>query len=102
MTELAYNAGLERGKGAGSWVVDGNTTEETARYLLKGIADGDPEIMDIAPYPLSGENSGESIPELSYQYGIDLFDDDEATRFEEGFDVGFWDTVQAAAERVIR
>ncbi len=35
--------------------------------------------------PLSGEWAGESIPEISAQYDIDLFDQDLADAFEEGF-----------------
>ncbi len=35
--------------------------------------------------PLSGEWGGESIPELSEQYGIDLFDTDNGDLFEQGF-----------------
>ena len=35
--------------------------------------------------PLSGEWAGESIPELSDRFGVDLWDDDNATQFEEGF-----------------
>ena len=35
--------------------------------------------------PLSGEWSGESIPELSDRFGIDLWDADIADAFEEGF-----------------
>ena len=36
-------------------------------------------------YPLSGEWAGESMTELSADYSLDLFDDDIATLFEEGF-----------------
>ena len=35
--------------------------------------------------PLSGEWSGESVPELSERYDMDLFDDYYATAFEDGF-----------------
>ena len=36
--------------------------------------------------PLSGEWAGESILELSREYGIDLSDGDNADDFEDGFD----------------
>lgn len=36
-------------------------------------------------YPLSGEWAGESIPEISARYDIDLFDWDLANAFEEGY-----------------
>ncbi len=102
MTEEAYKAGKELGEAAGSWIIDGNTSDETARYLLKGITDGDPAVLDQhgPRSPLSGEWAGESIPELSDQYGIDLTDDDEATRFEEGYDTGYWDTVERDARAI--
>lgn len=52
----AYHYGHERGVAAGSWVIDGNTSEETARNLLRGIDDGDPVVYDVLPFaPLSGE-----------------------------------------------
>ncbi len=35
--------------------------------------------------PLSGEWAGESIPEISERYGLDLFDSELADKFEEGF-----------------
>ena len=35
--------------------------------------------------PLSGEWAGESIPEISERYDIDLFDSDLADQFEIGF-----------------
>ena len=96
-----YDAGKAAGEAAGSWVIDGNTTDETARYLLKGIADGDPAVLDMMPYPLSGEWAGESMPELEDLYGIALEDDDDMQLFEEGFGVGYWDTVETAARGVL-
>jgi len=36
-------------------------------------------------YPLSGEWAGESIPELSDRYDVDLWDMSLADRFEDGF-----------------
>ncbi len=103
MTEEAYNAGKELGEAAGSWIIDGNTTDETARYILAGIEDGDPQVLDaLEPRPpLSGELSGESIPELSYQYDIDLEDERNADEFEAGFYGGFWDTVERDARAIV-
>ncbi len=39
--------------------------------------------------PLSGEMAGESIGELSMQWGVDLSDPDLADQFEDGF-FGEW------------
>ncbi len=36
-------------------------------------------------YPLSGEQAGESMGELSTQFGIDLSDEEVAECFEDGF-----------------
>lgn len=60
----AASRGHDAGSAAGSWVIDGNTTRETALHILRGYEDGDPEIMDMMPAPLSGEWAGESITEL--------------------------------------
>lgn len=38
-------------------------------------------------YPLSGEWAGESIPELSALYGVDLANSELADCFEEGFSI---------------
>jgi hypothetical protein len=89
----AYKAGYEHGKSAGSWVIDGNTSEDAAKKVLRGFADGDPAIMDMCRCPLSGEWAGESISELSSRFGIDLDDDDNASQFEDGFYQGYWDAV---------
>ena len=94
----AYRAGLERGGAAGSWAIDGNTSDESKAAIVKGYDDGDPAVMDMCPAPLSGEWAGESIPELSAEYGIDLYDADKADDFEEGFADGFWREVLRAAK----
>ncbi len=97
----AYLAGHDRGLVSGSWVIDGNTNTDQAKRLLAGIADGHPEIMDMAPNPLSGEWAGESIPELSNEYDIDLTDETNADEFEEGFSQGFWDQVETDAKAML-
>ena len=97
----AFLAGHDRGLVSGSWVIDGNTNEDQAGRLLKGITDGDPAIMDMAPSPLSGEWAGESIPELSDKYDIDLTDETNADEFEAGFSRGFWDQVETDAKGLL-
>ena len=97
----AYKAGYERGSDAGSWAIDGNTSTEAACRILKGITEGDPEIMDMMPSPLNGEWAGESISELSDQYGIDLSDDDKACDFEAGYSDGYWSEVERSATAAI-
>lgn len=96
-TQTPHEIGHEAGVAAGSWVIDGNTNEATAKAILQGIEDGDPEIMDIQPAPLSGEWAGESVGELSDKFGINLHDAETADAFEAGFSEGFWHEVERTA-----
>lgn len=68
-------AGAEHGRNAASWVLDGNSSPEQAAWLLKGIEDGDPMILDQLPSsPLSGEWADESTPASVFRdvLGLDL------------------------------
>lgn len=94
----AFKEGYKAGQAQGSWVIDGNTSAEYCAKIVKGYDDGDPEIMDLCPSPLSGEWAGESISELSAQCDVDLSDDDNAQDFEDGFTEGFWDEVIKSAK----
>jgi hypothetical protein len=96
----AYKAGYEKGQAAASWLLDSNI-QETIRKVFKGFEDGDPEIMDTQPSPLSGEWAGESIPELSERYGVDLQDDEKADQFEQGFADGYWDECHRLAKAIL-
>ena len=80
LLEQADDEGYERGTAAGSWLLDGNSSEEAARRLLQGIEDGDPEILDALPSaPLSGEWADSPTPsEVLGWYGLD--EQHEATR----------------------
>ncbi len=97
----AYRAGREHGKAAGSWIIDRNTTDAAKLAIARGYDDGDPEVMDMCPAPLSGEWAGESVHELSEKYVVDLYDDDKATDFEDGFTEGFWDEVIRAVKATL-
>lgn len=90
--------GYEAGRARGSWV-EINSPEE-AKRILRGIEDGDPELMDLEPSALSGEWASESIPELSAEFDLDLSDDDVAAEFEQGYSDGFWSEVQGTATSV--
>jgi hypothetical protein len=88
-----YREGYSAGKAAGSWIIDGNTTLETCKRIVKGYDDGDPEIMDIQPAPLSGEYAGESIKELfGYTPSSRCLD-----LYESGYSDGFWSEVIQSA-----
>lgn len=41
---LVRNQGLSDGKAAGSWVIDGNTSDETCARILRMLEDGDPAL----------------------------------------------------------
>lgn len=104
--ERADAAGYEAGTAAGSWVIDGNTTEDAARTLLEGIADGDPEVLDALPSsPLSGEWAGDPLPR-DILAEFDLTEDDDAAEdilraYEEGFSRGVVDEAQRSAYAIL-
>jgi hypothetical protein len=64
--------GADYGKSRGSWVIDGNTETATVRKILDGYDDGDPEIMDMCPSPLSGEFAdGPTVYSVLKSVGLD-------------------------------
>lgn len=60
--EAARKLGAEHGKAKGSWVLDGNSSSETAQRIVAMIDDGDPELWDMYAAPLSGEWADEPTP----------------------------------------
>lgn len=83
-----YRIGNFRGISAASWIeID---SEAHAKRLLQMWDDGDPEVMDLQPAPLSGEQGGESMIELLGEN----YTEDDAEQHELGFSDGFWDTFQ--------
>ncbi len=78
IVEQAEQEGYERGKAAGSWLLDGNSTAEAARRLLDGIEEGDPEILNQLPTsPLSREWADAPLPrDLLESVGMGEDDDD--------------------------
>jgi hypothetical protein len=55
---------MDAGQKAAEWLLDGNSSFADAYRLFRGIEDGDPEVIDTFPSPLSGEHAGESLPEI--------------------------------------
>lgn len=99
--ELSKQHGSEKGKAAGSWVIDGNTEQAAAQRILDGYEASDPEIMDMCPAPLSGEFAGEPIPSMVLdELGIG-FDHESADEvldaFEDAFSNAFWQEVIRSA-----
>lgn len=109
---LAYarTKGAEDGKAAATWVTDGNTTEATARHLLKGLAEGDPEVMDQLPAPdLSGEwadrITAQDLLEESLAYvGLAFTDISDGLPDElcDAYELAFSETVQDEVARACK
>ena len=104
--ERADEAGYEAGVAAGSWLLDGNSTEDAARRLLDGIEDGDPEILDALPSsPLSGEWADGLLPrDVLAEYGLDEQHeaaDEVLSAFEAGYDRGVTDEATRSARALL-
>lgn len=105
----AANLGANAGRAAGSWYWDGRATDDLYRVALRGIADGDPAILDTFPCsPLSGERAGDLTPDsaLSMIYdscGIERtnsgeHDDEILSEYEQAYS----DAASAEIERHAR
>ena len=57
--QTPYEIGTQAGRAVASWVEISDSA--TAHTIIVGYHDGDPEILDMQPSPLSGEWAGESI-----------------------------------------
>lgn len=103
--ELSANAveiGYEYGRAAGSWVIGGNTSIDTVIAIAKGYEDGDPQIMDMEPSPLSGEWADDpSIEDILYEIGVDGStadaSDDLLDEFQIAYSDAFWSEVMRVA-----
>jgi hypothetical protein len=102
--DAARVLGFEHGTNAGSWVIDGNTSDETRSAIARGFYDGDPAVMDLCPNPLQVPDVP-TVPELIEESGLvfsDLDSDDLRTyndvdrflnAYECAFSEGFWSEV---------
>lgn len=102
-TWLATVMGWEHGTAVGSYVIDGNTSEETARRIITGYNDGDPQVMDMCPSPLSGEWCDDPTPaRVLGQLGAD--NDGSAdhllTTYEAAYSDGYWCEVIRSATTI--
>lgn len=101
-----WTVAQDKGQAAASWVFDGNTTQETYRRFIRGIADGDPEVLDSVREPsLSGEFADDySEDQLMTDVGWVPHDgtdmrDDLATQYNDEVSTAFWTAVERAALR---
>lgn len=103
--DAAEDFGREHGHAAATWVLDGNSSDADARYVLDGIED--PGANDFGPRaPLSGEFADDLTP--SRLYGMVGLEDEDpwvpedldaiATAYEDAYVAAFY----AEAERSAR
>lgn len=109
----ADRLGEEHGRSAGTWVIDGNTSNETRSAIIRGYDEGDPAVMDLQPSPLSGEWADDptvkDVLDLIMDIaGVEEFSDpdemvssDLLNRYEESFGEGFWNEVIRSAQATI-
>lgn len=103
IAEAARKLGEDYGTAGGSWVTDGNSTDETRRAIIQASEDG--EFFEaIAPDmsgPLSGEwADGYTLGRLSDELGIDEESDefpDLCTIFEDAYFQAFEDEAVRSA-----
>jgi hypothetical protein len=104
--ERAEEQGYDLGKAAGSWLLDGNSTEDAARRLLQGIEEGDPAVLDALPSsPLSGEWADAPLPRDVLE-GLGMDEDDEDADdvlrvFEDGCSRGVEDDACRSARALL-
>lgn len=89
-----------RGTAAGSWVTF--DSPEHAQRIIDGERDGDPEVMDMCPSPLSGEWADDPIPadvlgELNLDEDHELADD-LLSEYESAYSEAWWAEVIRAAQ----
>ena len=80
----AKRDGAKVGKNSAGWCFDGNTSDSTYRRVLKGIEDGDPEVLDrFTPPNLDDPKEGDPCS-LSLAGDYDLIDLDTAGPTKQG------------------
>ena len=104
--------GATYGQSAGSWVIDGNTTEDAARAILKQIDECEFDIRS----PLSGEYADDPTPEelirnsaRAANVDVEITDDEDdvatidelAGRFLDRYNLAFEDEVARSARAVL-
>jgi hypothetical protein len=98
----AYELGKADGLAGSTWLLEGNNAEQ-AKFLLRGLLDGDPLVLDSLPdSPLSGEWA-DSRTATSVLNDLGISPDDEAAddHLREYCD-GYSDGMQRGAEREAR
>lgn len=107
----AYDIGRRHGRNAADWAIQdlwgGRATrgeKENAQRILKGIEEGDPEVMDAFKLPdLSGEWADGMTPQSLYEaIGVSEEeadgDDSYSEQYEQGVSDGFWGRLESSAK----
>lgn len=101
-----WGVAQHRGRAAASWVIEPSMSQETLRAIIRGIADGDPAVLDSIREPsLSGEFAGDySEDDLMADVGWVPHDgtmhrDDLATQYNQEVTTAFWHEVERLANR---
>lgn len=112
--QQAYARGEDAAKAAASWVIDGNTSREHIKRMVKWFDDGDPQLDQYLPsYPnLSGEWSNGLTPAKLYEEitGTELLPNSnnivgmlaECAEISEAFNEGVADHFRPECERILR
>jgi hypothetical protein len=102
LNERAERLGRRAGKAAGTWAIDGNTSADAARALLRGIDEGDPAVLDAMPDPHGDDEF--SHEGVLLDLGVHPEGDDADRVLESyrvGFDSGYWAEVERAAHAML-
>ena len=103
----ASRLGREHGVSAAGWFFDGNTDALVYERTLKGLKDGDPEVLDSLPdSPLSGEWADSfSLVDLARELEVEQDDDsfdDYCTAYEDGYSQAVVRTIEGACLEYLR
>lgn len=102
----AYTLGQDHGETAAGWLVDGNTDrpEQVLAALVRGIDDGDPEILHLLPHAdLSGQWADGLTPDrLAESLGLDpeTLDGWDLSAVCDAFEDGYDHGVEAEVRRM--
>lgn len=103
--ENMRQADADAGKSSASWLVDGNTSEDTCRAILKQFDDGDPAAPS-APSPFSGEWAGdptiEDVITDVCSVDFDSLEPEEVDELATAYEDAFYSAWQDEAERSVR
>jgi hypothetical protein len=110
LLRTARELGREAGNASASWYFDRcELQREDYLRVLKGINDGDPEILDtFQSSPLSGEYSDDMTPKRLYEdlgmgdAQIELAGDEICEEYEQAFNTAYSDSVASQCTEWLR